>query len=34
MLQSCDVENASEDTIVMAAKEEGPISVTYCAASN
>ena len=31
MLQSCDVDNASEDTIVMVAKEEGPILVTYCA---
>ena len=31
MLQSCDVENASEDTIVMVAKEEGPISMTYYA---
>ena len=33
-LQSCEVENASEDTIVMAAKENGSILATYCAASN
>ena len=33
-LQSCDVENASENTIAVAAKEKGSISATYCAASN
>ena len=31
-LQSCDVENASENT--MATKEKGSISAIYCAASN
>jgi len=34
ILQSCDVNNASEDTTVVMAKEKGPISATYCAASN
>ena len=34
ILHSCNVRNASEDTIVMATKEKGSISATYCAASN
>ena len=34
ILQSCDVNNASEDTTVVMAKEKRPISATYCAASN
>ena len=34
ILQSCGVENASEDTIVMAAKEKSSISATYCDGSD
>ena len=34
ILHSCDVRNASEDTTLMATKEKGSISATYCAASN
>lgn len=34
ILQSCDEEKASEDTIVMRAKQKDSISVTYCAAIN
>jgi len=34
ILQSCDVEDASEDTIVMATEENSLISSTYCTASN
>jgi len=34
ILQSCDVEKASEDTIVMAANQKDSILATYCAASN
>ena len=34
ILQNCDVETASEDTIAVVAKDKGPISASYCAASN
>ena len=34
ILQCCDEENASEDTIVMGANQKDSISATYCAASN
>ena len=34
ILQRCDVEDASEDTIVMATEENSLISSTYCTASN